>query len=180
MKSSAHTHSAGLSPASLAAELAPLLSAMTSTAEAYLSALRDHRDAVRRADPSAMGEAMAREAQCLQQLSKLEDSRRRLVQKAEAAGFWPGKGPITLTGLAAKAPDDRKGLLVAAAAHLRGLMQDATREQGILRQAATALAGHVEGIVRQVAQSLSHTGTYGRMGVVAAGPAVISALDLRS
>lgn len=169
-----------LSPTSLAAELAPLLSAMTATAQAYLVALRDHRDAVRRADPTSMSEAMSREAECLQQLSKLEDTRRRLVQRAEGAGFWPGKGPITLSGLAAKTPDDRKGLLVAAASHLRSLMQEATREQGVLRQAAIALAGHVEGIVRQVAQSLSHTGTYGRMGVVAAGPAVVSALDLRS
>jgi len=173
-------HHAAYSATALAGELAPLLTAMTETAELYLVALRDHRDAVRRADPASMSGAMSREAQALQQLSRLEDSRRKLVQKAEAAGLWPGKGPITLTGLAAKAPEDRRGFLVATASHLRGLMLEAAQEQGVLRQAATALAGHIEGIVRQVAQSLSHTGTYGRMGVVAAGPAVISALDLRS
>lgn len=164
----------------LAGELSPLLAAMTTTAEEYLTSLRSHREAVRKADPVMMSKTIAHEAECLERLSKLEESRRSLVNRAEAAGLWVGRGPITLSGLAAKAPEDRKGLLVSAASKLRAIMEEATREQGVLRQAAASLAGDVEGIVRQVAQSLSHTGTYGRMGVVAAGPAVVSALDLRS
>jgi hypothetical protein len=52
-------------------------------------------------------------------------------------------------------------------------------EQNLLRVVSRVLLAHMEGLMRQIAQSMSHSGTYARSGVVPSSPAVVTSLDLK-
>ena len=66
------------------------------------------------------------------------------------------------------------------AERLRELLARLQREHAALKEASLALAGHMEGLMRQLSKRLSHAGTYGRTGMVESRVQVVSALDLRS
>lgn len=64
------------------------------------------------------------------------------------------------------------------AGRLRFLLADIETQNSTLRTATAVLISHMEGLMRQVARRLSHSGTYGRKGYVETVPTVVSAVDL--
>jgi energy-converting hydrogenase A subunit M len=165
-------------PEQFVRELGALLGAMVPAHEQYLVLLAEHREAVRRASPSAAAEVTERQTACLERIAMFEQARRDLVQRVIDAGHWPGRELVTLTGLAERSGAMRQGL-VDTASKLKVLITKVQHEQGVVRRVAQSLSAHIEGLMRTVAKASSHSGTYGRRGVVGTS-AVVTALDLRS
>ncbi|XVJ58508.1 MAG: flagellar protein FlgN [Tepidisphaera sp.] len=159
-------------------ELASLLGSLISAHEEYLGLLAEHREAVRRASPAAAAEVTTRQTGCLERIAMFEHARRALVQRVIDAGHWPGRELVTLTGLAERC-GPMKQRLIDSASHLKTLIAKVRQEQGIVRRVSQSLASHIEGLMRTVAKAASHTGTYGRRGVVGTS-SVVTALDVRS
>lgn len=190
--------------ADLALELESLLGAMVSEHETWRGLLDHHRDAIKRADGEAVQNAVARQSGVLQAIADLEEKRRRLVDRAIAAEGILGKGvpggvrssaagstaapagpeplarvgPVTLSQIAAALPEPSRTRLLELAGRLRFLLADIETQNRTLRTATAALISHMEGLMRQVARRLSHSGTYGRKGYVETVPTVVSAVDL--
>lgn len=84
----------------------------------------------------------------------------------------------------AGAPEPVRTRLAGVAAALRDVLNRLHREHLAIRAAAEALSSHMEGLMRQVYQRLSHAGTYGRggapAGAVGGGVQVVSSVDVRS
>ena len=74
--------------------------------------------------------------------------------------------------------------LTSVAAALREILHRLHGEHMAVRSAAETLSSHMEGLVRQVCQRMSHAGTYGRGGLAGAdgrgGVQVVSSVDVRS
>lgn len=166
--------------AELASRLESLLASLQLVQRAILDATRAQREAMRRADPLAVQHATASQSRNTSRLSELERERVNLVREAEDAGLITrGSSPITLRSLAAVCPPSIRAALTKEAQSLRTLMEEVARETTSTRAATLTLLAHVEGVMRQVAGRLSHSGTYSRRGVVEAGASVISAVDVR-
>lgn len=164
----------------IAQELSQILRGLLVCVRAQPGLIETQREAIRSASPRRVAEANAANAENLREMASLEDRRQRLVVEAEEAGVWTGKGPITLGGLAERLPPALRGDLPQVAAELREAMKEASASRAVLRTAARTLSAHVEGLMKQVARSLSHAGTYGRRGSFESAPAVMTALDVRS
>ena len=117
----------------------------------------------------------------LAEIATLEERRRSLVNTMLSLGGIrkvSGTGPITLTDIAHQMPEPARTRLVELARDVRLAVEKAADQQRTLRAATATLLAHMEGLMRQVAQRLSHAGTYGRRGLIESVPAVISGLDL--
>lgn len=161
-------------------ELEALLVELQSAHERLITAAEAQRAAVRTADPDLVAQCSNDQSQVLRDITKLEERRRALVA-ALTAGFpkrAPGQGPITLSELAKMTPEPHRTRLVELAANVRKTVERAAERQRTLRAATASLLAHMEGLMRQVAQRLSHAGTYGRRGMIDSVPAVVSGLDL--
>ena len=158
----------------LSEELEPLLAAFTNAYEALIESLKDHRAAISTADARALSEVIAREHQALERLSQLEQHRRTLV------GAGPDhKTQPRLSALARTLEEPARSRAVEACENLKQLATAAQKHQRLVAQASQSLASHMEGLMRQVAQRLSHAGTYGRKGRVENGTPVVTGLDIR-
>lgn len=167
----------------LAAQIDALIQGFTQRYARILTSLQDHQEALRRAD----GEAVARHAQAqamlLEEVAQLDAQRRELV--ARACASFPAivavRTPtVTLTQMASVLPAPDRTRLTMSAEHLRSLATQVKEMTAAIRAASLTLLTHMEGLLRQVGKQLSHTGTYGRRGVVEAGAAIMSGVDLRS
>lgn len=166
--------------AQLGARLESLLDSLQQVQRSILDATRRQREAMRHADPVGVQQATSDQARNTTRLADLERERVALVRDAEDAGLvMRGGSPVTLRVLAAACPQETRGTLVKEAQALRTLMEEVARETSSTRAATLTLLAHVEGVMRQVAGRLSHSGTYSRRGVVEAGASVVSAVDVR-
>lgn len=164
----------------LATRLDRLLASLQQVQRAILDATRRQRESMRRADHVGVQAANTDQARNTTRLSDLERERVALVRDAEDAGLvMRGATPVTLRTLAAACPQDLRAALMKDAQALRTLMEEVSRETSSTRAATLTLLAHVEGVMRQVAGRLSHSGTYSRRGVVEAGASVVSAVDVR-
>lgn len=177
-----HAQPARLTASLASAKLRDLLEHFILRYEELESVVKLHREAIRRADTTAMQAAIDQHARIMRELGALEVRRCELV--ALAVSSFPAlaakrQSPVTLTDLAGVCIDaDRLELLTLA----KELKSRVTRTRDLtqsLRSATGTLLAHMEGLMRQVGRQLSHAGTYSRRGVVE--PAlVVSAVDLRS
>ncbi|HEX2836540.1 MAG TPA: flagellar protein FlgN [Phycisphaerales bacterium] len=177
------THQPMLSPTSLADRLDTLLDALASAYTRLADASDAHREAIRTADTRGVEAAVQRQTVLFRELQKLDHQRRELVALAHASFPALRKTPAertTLTQLAATAVDTRRGELAVKAGNLRSIVASVQERNASIRSAAASLLAHMEGVMRQVARQMSHTGTYSRRGVVEAAAGVVSAVDLRS
>lgn len=161
-------------------ELETLLADLYTAHEKLSLAADAQREAVRRADPALVNRCTEEQSELLREIAGLEERRRALVA-AMTAGFprrAPGQGPITLSELAKMTPEPHRTRLVELAAQVRAAVERAADRQQTLKAATASLLAHMEGLMRQVAQRLSHAGTYGRRGMIDSVPAVVSGLDL--
>lgn len=169
---------------SLFEELARLLREMLAGYRDLITAMERQREALRRADAEQVGEATTAQQAALTRIADLEASRRTLVARVEASPLGvrlqrkPGK-PVTLTEIALCAPASRREELTALAEELRRRAEAAQSLSGLLRAATASLIAHMEGLARSVGQRLSHARVYTPRGVVEAGNAVVTGLDVR-
>lgn len=167
----------------LVADLEALLDAYTTRYEQWRSLLIAQREAVRRADGAAVEDAARSLSNVLEAIAMLETRRGELVNASAEAipGLRPARaGAITLSDVAGALPGAGRATLEVKARALRELARDVHAQTQTIAGATRSLLGHVEGLMRHVARSLSHSGTYSRTGVVEAGGAVVSALDIRT
>jgi hypothetical protein len=160
-----------------------LLSAMIIANQRLESAIGAHRDALRGADQRGVEAAISKHHDAIKQVAFLEQQRRELVTQAiRSVPALTGMRPeqLTLTLLASHADQHARAGLSAKARTLRELVVRVQGGAATLKTATMSLLAHMEGLMRQVGQQLSHAGTYSRRGVVEPGGTVISAVDMQS
>ena len=166
----------------LAADLEQILRDLTAEHEKLSATSRRRRAAIAGADAAGMGECLTEEAAIAQRIAAIETRREALVQRAMERFDRPADADAdwrpTVTWIAGKLEEPDASRVAALAGSLRELIERLREERLAVRDAADALASHMRGLIRAVERRLSHSGAYGRRGVVAAGPAVFSALDL--
>lgn len=173
-------------PATVAAELLEPLAALIDRYEAFVKSLEAHRAAISRADGKGIDAAINREATLLDELLDLDRRCRIALGQADAtlpagaaSDARTAEGGWTLTKLAAALGGEDGQRIAESAAYLKALTSRADILQKSVREASFAMASHIDGLVRQVAQRLSHTGTYGSAGRVETKPQVVSGLDMK-
>ena len=171
------TPSTGASAADVARDLAGPLTALIERYESFVKTLETHRAAISKADARAIDDAIAREGELLEELLRLDAACRDALGQNDpdpsAASGW------TLTRLAQANGGEDGQRLSEASAYLKALTSRAEILQRSVREASAAMASHIDGLVRQVAQRLSHAGTYGAGGRVEVKAPVVSGLDVR-
>jgi hypothetical protein len=169
-------------------ELERLLEQLLVEHEQLLVLAGSHRAAIAGANPNCLADCVQQQNEVVQRVAELEKRRLGIVarladkMKPLSAGRAMEGVPDkpTVSWIAKALPEPVRTRLVALAERLRELLARLQKEHAALREASTALAAHMEGLMRQLAKRLSHSGTYGRRGIVEAPVQVVSALDLRS
>lgn len=158
-------------------ELEAVLKKLAEAQHALLACIDARRDAMREADAFGLGRCLTRESEVVGEIGRL-DERRQKVVGAIAAMIGSERGErTTFSEIASRVPGDRGVALRTMALSLRELMERVQRQNASARSAAEMLAAHMQGLSKQVAQTLNHAKTYGRRGTVDVGPAVISGVD---
>lgn len=179
-------------------ELDTLLRQMIAEHETLLTLATEHRRAIAQADMSGLASAVHKQQEGVQRIAALERRRATLIPilcppadaarptahghavTAAAPRQPPGPAQTTITGIATAAPEPARTRLLSLGQTLRDLINKLHNEHRVIREAASSLSSHMEGLMRQVYRKLSHAGTYARGGSVSADVQVVSALDLRS
>ncbi|MBL8874433.1 MAG: flagellar export chaperone FlgN [Phycisphaerae bacterium] len=159
-------------------ELRALLREFLAQHETLLGLTTEHHEAIRQADPLRCERVMQAERNTLASIAELESRRQNLVRRAQTE-IRPAQAVARLSDLARCAPEGERAGLIEMAERLRGLVARVQEEQNIVRVVSRVLLAHMEGLMRQVARSLSHAGTYARSGAVAAGSPIVTSLDVR-
>lgn len=162
---------------SLASSLERLLEALLAVHRGLLEVTARQRDAVRRADTVAMDACLREQMAGLARAAELERERAALVARVAPGGLGRGV-PVTLTALAGLVEGPARERLLGLAGELRTLVVRLREEQAVVRAASATLLSHMDGVMKQVAQRLSHAQTYGRRGSVEPVAAVVTTLDL--
>lgn len=163
---------------SLSEELRGLLQALLDRHEAMLRHTIEHHEAIRQADARRCEQIVREEQATLAAIADLELKRQSLVARAMREITPPPKNLSRLSDIALHCPDLERVELLELSARLRKTIERLQQEQNLLRVVSRVLMAHMEGLMRQVARSLSHAGTYGQRGVVA-GNQIVTSLDVR-
>lgn len=179
MKTSAKTPTTA--DPTLASAFEDLLVDLETAERDLLDSARAQREALRRANPKDVSEASDRHARAIGTLAGLEQTRLDLVRRlSPGLASTNPRGAATLRDLAQRFDPATRDRLLERIARVREVTIEAQRACASLRIAAATLAGHMEGLARQIARRLSHAGTYSERGVVGAGTVVVSGIDLKS
>jgi hypothetical protein len=84
----------------------------------------------------------------------------------------------TLTAMAERLEEPERSRVVAAAARLRDVLVRLQQETRTVRAATNALLAHMNGLMQQIARTLSQTRLYGPSGRIESGTPVACGLDL--
>lgn len=159
-----------------------VLDAMIAEHERWLRTIGEHREAVAQADPRRAERCLSEQQACMASLADLESRReslvRELASKIPALASRTRQGQrISITEVLEHVPEGEREPLRERAERLRALIERTRREQETLRLATSALAAHMEGLVRQVTRRLQRAATYSARGIAFAGP-ISSGVDL--
>ena len=135
--------------------------------EAMLEAVRDHRRALAQADREAIGQAVRRQSDLIGKIRAIDDLRRGHFGQT-----------MTVHEVAGLLPEAARRRVLDLGARLRELIETVREEQAVVAVASRSLLAHMEGLLRQVAAKLNHSGTYGRLGRVEAGAQIVTGIDL--
>ncbi len=146
-----------------------------------LTALSSERlESMRTADAGRLARCIAQENEAVQAVAEIEKRRITAVGRL-AEQFGSGdKAQTRVSWLAERIGGPIGERLAAHATDLRARIESLTKANEVARLTALTLSSHMEGLWRQAVRVLNHSQTYGRMGVVGPGPAVVSAVDVRS
>jgi hypothetical protein len=151
--------------------------------ERLLALAGEHKAAIAAADGRALGLCIGRQNEIVQRIAGLERERQTIVAAIVRPGSSkPGMAghDATLTKVTAAAPEPVRSRLAGAGVALRDILNRLHKEHQAVKAASETLSAHMEGLMRQVCQRLSHAGTYARGGSVGASVQVVSAMDVRS
>ncbi|MEM7623825.1 MAG: flagellar protein FlgN [Planctomycetota bacterium] len=169
---SANTGAGTEPPIDATTALEPLLDDLIGAHDRLITALVAHREAMRQADGNALSLIIADEHKIYGELRDLEHRRASVAAAVH--------GPETkLSELAKGLPEPSRGRCLAKCEQLRTLATEARDLNGTVAQSSKMLGEHVAGVMNRVSKSLSHAGTYGRMGRVESKASVVSGLDVR-
>jgi hypothetical protein len=164
----------------LAGDVERVLCDLVAQIQRLTALAHERREALRRADAPCLARCIAAENDAVQAVADIEKRRLTVVARLADRLGEPGKAHAKITALGERLGGAIGERLAARARELKDLIDSLKRLNESSRAAAATLAAHMEGLWRQAAQVLNHSKTYGRLGVVAPGSAVISAVDLRS
>lgn len=146
-----------------------------------LTALAAERlEAMRTADTGRLARCIAEENVAVQAVAEIEKRRITAVGRLAERFGSSERAQTRLSWLAERVGGAIGDRLASRASELKSRIESLTKANEVGRLTASSLSSHMEGLWRQAVQVLNHAQTYGRMGVVGAGPAVISAVDVRS
>jgi hypothetical protein len=158
--------------------------------ERLLALAGEHKAAISAADGRALGLCIGRQNEVVQRIAGLEKQRQVIVSAivrpgtpAPAKGARPGFSTHpepTMAVIAAHAPEPMRTRLAGVASALRDLLNRLHKEHQAVKAAAETLSAHMEGLMRQVCQRLSHAGTYARGGAMGNSVQVVSSMDVCS
>jgi hypothetical protein len=162
-------------PLNLERVLADLLAAH----EELLALAAEQRGAISRADLSAMDACSRGQEELARRIASLDTQRRQIVHAL--AGPGPGEN-LRISSIAQSLPEPGRGRIAGLAHRLREVLAALQEQNHVLRSAAGTLAGHMEGLMQQVARKLNQehgmaAGMYGRQGRVQDRP-IACALDM--
>ena len=143
--------------------------------EQLLDLAGQQRDAIIRADTKDLGIVVEQTTKTLGRIAHIEQDRQRIIALPD--GTTPTVHQIAAQ-LIKQNDHHLADSLTKRSASLRSLMIKVNEEHKAVRQASEALSNHMNGLIKQVSATLSHTGTYGRRGAVDPGKSqVVSSLD---
>lgn len=160
-------------------ELRTLLGEFIALHEKLLALTTQHHEAIRQADPVRCDGIMQLERATLAAIAELESRRQLLVKRAQSEIRPQTQSIARLSDLARCAPEAIRAGLLEMSERLKSLVARVQEEQNVVRVVSRVLLAHMEGLMRQVAGSLSHAGTYAKNGAVAAGAPIVTSLDIR-
>lgn len=164
----------------LARGLEKVLTDLTAQYERLALLARVRMDAMRRANTAALSACIAEESAAIQLIAEIDKRRVRLVGELAKRLSSPAGIGTSLTWIAERLPANLAEGILQRAQRLRELMSEVRDQNQVASVVAERLSRHMEGLWAQVAGSLNHSRTYGRMGSVQPGPQVVSALDMTS
>ncbi|MAC18586.1 MAG: hypothetical protein CMJ23_02715 [Phycisphaerae bacterium] len=159
-------------------ELQEILDTQAEGYRRLLSTIDRQREAIRTADIAAVPGIAEVQEKIVQRLKVLDDRREAAGKNAATALGLDADSTISI--IASALPSGTSDRLEVRAAELRQLVEQARREQSLLRNAGEALARHMAGIVQSVTGALSGTGVYGRRGRLREGSPLVAGVDLTS
>ncbi|MBL4590401.1 MAG: flagellar export chaperone FlgN [Phycisphaerales bacterium] len=136
-----------------------LLSDLSGEHETLLILAGEHRDAIAHADPNAIGRVIAQTGEVLERIATIERSRQKMITK-------PDGKCMTITEILPTLAPEPAERIEKSSAKLRSLIAQLRIEHRAVQDASTALAQHMQGLIKQVSANMSHAGTYGRNGSV--------------
>ncbi len=169
---------AGSEVDAMAEQLGVVLTDLAHEYEMLEKLAAEREEALAEARVGDLGATLTAESAVVQRVAEIEPRR------AAIAGFFAerfefaGEGEPSATWIAERVDGVRGEELREAASTLRVLIERVRGAGEATRSAAETLARHMRGIVASAERQMSHTGAYGRVGRVQAGPAVVSALDV--
>ena len=158
-----------------AQRLEALIEELTEIHEQLLELTFEHREAVRLAQSEEIAACVRRQRELIERIGFLDSQRRALIEE-----MLPGvpAREVTLTNLARMLAGPARDRIEAAATRLRELIGAIASENKAVGEATSVLLGHMDGMVRQFATTLSKSGTYGRCGSVRTDTRIASGIDL--
>ncbi len=131
-----------------------------------------HKDALSHASLEELNTITMKTSDVLLRIAQIEDGRREMITRDT------GKLSSLDQLMEQFNPKDRERI-GQRQARLRDLIMRVKDEQDAVRVASENLANHMRGLIKQVGESLSHTGTYSRVGSVSPSHTqVVSTLDM--
>ena len=175
-----------LNDVALFEELDSVLRELLKEHQHLLELTTEHRRAISQADAAALNTCIRLQGETVVRVAALEKKRQLAVSKIAAAKPELNRNnPKTINNhsistLLTVAPESVRARLSSVSKALRELLNALHREHLALREAAETLSSHMEGLMRQVCQRLSHAGTYARSGSIDSSVQVVSSFDVRT
>lgn len=164
----------------LASDLEAVLAELDAQVQRLQDLAAQRREAMRRADAPALAALIATENAVVQQVAELEKRRLTCVTRLAERLSIPEKGQARASAVAQRLGGATGERIDKRSRVLRERLDALALINASLHAAAQHLSAHMEGLLRQAALVLNHAKTYARTGAVNPGPAVVSALDIRT
>ena len=137
-----------------------------------LELAKAHKEALSHASIPELNEITMKTSEVLMRIAQIEDARRAMIEQ----DFGSLASLDQLMEHFNTQDQDRIG---QRKTRLRELIGRVKEEQAAVQVASENLASHMKGLIKQVSASLSHAGTYSRVGSVSPSHTqVVSSLDL--
>lgn len=157
------------------------LKRMVALQEKLLRTLSAKREAIRTADGPALLAATDVEGALAGEMVALEEERRQLAADVlSRAGRADLQAGASLRQIAALAAESEAKELLEVGGRLRTLVEEAARENSILREAGDRLLGHMRHLSTLMHGALDRAKTYGKAGRMHVTPQLTTTVDISS